>query len=77
MMANLTVRAGNFDADTDYVVGTLIKLKPRAQKRFALAGAGNLATGSVTIGASGTVTIRVSSKETVLVANIIYFTDDV
>lgn len=75
--ANLNVAGNVFDANTNHIVGTLTKLKPKSQRRFALAGDGNTASGSVTIGIDGKVTIIVSDKLAYLTAALVYFTNDV
>ena len=75
--ANLNVAGNVFTADTNHVVGTLTKLKPKSQRRFALAGDGNAENGSVTIGTDGKVTIIVSQTWAYLTAALVYFTDDI
>ena len=75
--ANLNVAGNVFDANTNHIVGTLTKLKPKSQRRFALAGDGNTASGSVTVGIDGKVTIIVSDKLAYLTAALVYFTNDI
>ncbi|MDR7811497.1 hypothetical protein [Lacrimispora sp.] len=77
VIATLSVTGGVFAAETNHMVGTLTKLKPAFQRRFALAGDGNSSTGNVSVSTNGQVTIRVESNTAYLSATLVYFTDDI
>lgn len=58
----IRVTGNIFDPDTDYLTSQLNALKPKFASYFALAGAGNVFSGNVSILTDGTIKIRISDK---------------
>jgi len=77
VIAAISVTGGIFTANTNYMVGTLTKLKPGFQRYFVLAGNGNVDTGNVSINTNGQITIRVSTNTGYFSATVAYFTEDI